>query len=67
MHKWDPGFDPVKAEMAHHFWYISSEKAKKDLGFNPIDPMQTLRDTVEWIKINKNFHQNSQKTPRAKL
>eukprot|EP01124_Arcella_intermedia_P030430 TRINITY_DN6668_c0_g1_i2.p1 TRINITY_DN6668_c0_g1~~TRINITY_DN6668_c0_g1_i2.p1 ORF type:complete len:142 (-),score=41.24 TRINITY_DN6668_c0_g1_i2:32-457(-) len=53
LRKWDPGFDPVKAEMAKHYWYISSEKAKKDLHFEPIPYIQTLKDTIAWINTNK--------------
>jgi len=66
LRQWDPGFDPVKVEMASHFWYISAEKAKKDLGFDPIDPMQTLKDTVEWIKKN-NTHELHKASLKAKL
>jgi len=51
--KWDSGFDPVRVEMASHFWFISSEKAQAELGFAPIDPTQTLVDIINWIKQNK--------------
>jgi len=64
--KWESGFDPVRAEMARHFWFISSEKAKKDLGFNPTDPIKTLQDTVEWIRRNSS-QISDHKIPRAKL
>jgi len=65
LRKWESGFDPVRAEMARHYWYISSDKAKKDLDFNPIDPIQTLKDTIDWTIQNP---QNpSPKIPAAKL
>jgi len=51
--KWNSGFDPVRLEMGYHFWYISSEKARSELGFTPVDPTQTLIDTIAWIKANK--------------
>jgi len=53
--QWNSGFDPVRIEMASHFWFISSEKAEKELGFSPTDPTKTLQDTITWIiqkKIN---------------
>lgn len=39
--------DEVSVEMAQYFWYCSSEKAERELGFSPRDPGETLRDTVE--------------------
>jgi dihydroflavonol-4-reductase len=38
--------DDVTIEMAGMFWYCDSTKARKELGFSPRDPMQTLRDTI---------------------
>jgi len=55
--QWNSGFDPVRVEMASHFWYISSEKAEKELGFSPIDPTKTLQDTITWIIQNKKLAQ----------
>jgi dihydroflavonol-4-reductase len=43
------GTPPVEAadvEMGQYFWYCSSEKAERELGFRPRDSGQTLRDTV---------------------
>lgn len=51
--KWDPGVDPVKAEMATHWWNVDASKAEQDLGFKPRDPLDTLRDTVEWLRSNQ--------------
>jgi len=62
--KWESGFDPVRAEMARHFWFISSEKAKKHLHFNPIDPIRTLKDTIDWTLQNSHSHPAK---PTAKL
>ena len=44
--------DPVSLEMARHFWYIDSSRAKNRLDWNPRDPDDTLRDTVRWIREN---------------
>jgi dihydroflavonol-4-reductase len=48
--KWDPGVDPVKAEMASHWWNVDASKAEQDLHFKPRPPLDTLRDTVEWLR-----------------
>ncbi len=42
--------DPISVEMARHYWYVDSAAARRDLGFSPRDPMETLRDTVRWIE-----------------
>ena len=44
--------DPVVVEMARHYWGLSSLYADKDLDFRPRDPMQTLADTVSWLRAN---------------
>ncbi len=38
--------DDESIRMAAHFWYCDSSKARAELGFNPRDPFETLRDTV---------------------
>lgn len=38
--------DAVSAEMGQVFWYCDSTRARKDLGFEPRDPNDTLADTV---------------------
>lgn len=43
------GAPPIAAadvEMGQYFWYCSSEKAERELGFSPRDAGDTLRDTV---------------------
>jgi dihydroflavonol-4-reductase len=42
----EPGIDRASVEMGEHYFYIDSEKAKDELGFNPRDPQETLKDTV---------------------
>lgn len=46
----EPEVDPVSVEMAQYYWYIDSSKAKHELGWSPREPMETLRDTVRWIR-----------------
>jgi nucleoside-diphosphate-sugar epimerase len=53
--KWEPGVDPVKAEMASHYWYVSSANANRDLGFKPRSPSETITDTIRWIVENRGW------------
>jgi dihydroflavonol-4-reductase len=46
---------PVEAdtvEMAEYFWYFNSLKARRELGFTPRDPGDTLNDTVQYVREN---------------
>lgn len=46
---------PVEAgaiEMAEYFWYLNSNKAKRELAFTPRDPADTLNDTVTYVREN---------------
>jgi dihydroflavonol-4-reductase len=43
----EPPVDEVSVEMAQYFWYASSTKAEKELGWSARDPGETLRDTVD--------------------
>ena len=42
--------DPVSLEMAHYFWYASSARAERDLGWTHRDPNETLADTVRDLR-----------------
>jgi nucleoside-diphosphate-sugar epimerase len=42
----EPPVDAASVEMAQYYWYCSSEKAERELGFVARDPGETLRDTV---------------------
>jgi dihydroflavonol-4-reductase len=39
--------DEISVEMAQYFWYCTSEKAERELGFVARDPGETLRDTID--------------------
>ena len=41
-----PPVDEVSVEMAQYYWYCSSSKAERELGFSARDPGETLRETV---------------------
>jgi len=46
---------PVQAdevEMAEYFWYFKHDKARRELGFTPRDPGDTLNDTVRYLREN---------------
>ncbi len=42
----EPPVDDVSVEMAHYYWYCDARKAEQELGFQPRDAGETLRDTV---------------------
>lgn len=46
----DADLDPVSAEMSAHFWYLDATKAKRELGWTPRDPMETLSETVDDLR-----------------
>lgn len=56
--------DPVSVEMAQYYWYIDSSKAERELGWTPRNPMETLRDTVRWIRKHRPEFSDDQSTDR---
>ncbi|MCP5117819.1 MAG: NAD-dependent epimerase/dehydratase family protein, partial [bacterium] len=42
--------DDVTIKMSAYFWFFDSAKAKEELGVETRDPIETLRDTVEYIR-----------------
>lgn len=42
-----PPVDEVTVELGQYFWYCTSEKAERELGWSARDPGETLRDTVD--------------------
>src|SRR5438477_12388858 len=41
-----------EVEMAENFWYFNHNKARRELGFTPRDPGDTLNDTVQYVREN---------------
>jgi dihydroflavonol-4-reductase len=46
----EPPLDRVSVEMAQVYWYCDSAKARRELGFDPRDPQETLDETVRDLK-----------------
>jgi dihydroflavonol-4-reductase len=46
----DPGIDPQSVEMGECYFYIDSSQARRELGFHPRDPQETLAATVAYLK-----------------
>jgi dihydroflavonol-4-reductase len=46
----DPPVDPQSVEMGQLYWYVSSEKAERALGWSARDPNETLADTVRDLR-----------------
>jgi dihydroflavonol-4-reductase len=46
----DLPLDPISAEMGQHFWYVDSTKARRELGWEPRDPLITLSETVDDLR-----------------
>lgn len=44
--------EPVVVEMASHYWGIRSLYAAAELAYRSRDPLETLRDTVEWLRAH---------------
>ncbi|MFN3330506.1 MAG: NAD-dependent epimerase/dehydratase family protein, partial [Pyrinomonadaceae bacterium] len=45
-------FEASEVEMGEYFWYFDSSKAKAELGFSARDPMETLQETVKFLREN---------------
>lgn len=53
LYRWrgaEPPVDRISVEMAEHFWWIDSTKARNELDFAPRDPQLTLVDTVAYLR-----------------
>ena len=53
LYRWggkEPPVDRISVEMAHHYWWIDSSKAERELGFSARDPQLTLVDTVAYLR-----------------
>jgi dihydroflavonol-4-reductase len=45
-------FEASEVEMGEYFWYFDSAKAEEELGFTTRDPMETLQDTIKYLREN---------------
>lgn len=45
-------FEASEVEMGEYFWYFDSTKAETELGFQTRDPMETLHDTIKYLREN---------------
>jgi dihydroflavonol-4-reductase len=50
--KFTPPLEADTIEMAEYFWYFNHAKARRELGFKPRDPGDTLNDTVRFVREN---------------
>ncbi|MCK6537208.1 MAG: NAD-dependent epimerase/dehydratase family protein [Polyangiaceae bacterium] len=57
----EPPVDEASIEMAQYYWYCSSEKAERELGWVARDPGETLRETV------RDLVERGVATPRCEL
>jgi dihydroflavonol-4-reductase len=53
-HQWNltSPLEATAIEMAEYFWYLNHGKARRELGFSPRDPGDTLNDTVRYVREN---------------
>ena len=42
--------DRISFEMAQLYWYCDSSLARRELGFSPRDPAETLDDTIRDVR-----------------
>ncbi len=45
-------FEASEVEMGEYFWYFDSSKAEEELNFTTRDPMETLQDTIKYLREN---------------
>lgn len=45
-------FEASEVEMGEYFWYFDSSKAQQELNFTTRDPMETLQDSVKYLREN---------------
>jgi dihydroflavonol-4-reductase len=56
MEKWahhrgrEPDLPAADVEMGEHWFFIDSSKAERLLGFSPRDPMETLAETISYVR-----------------
>ena len=56
---------PQAIEMGRHFFYIDSSRAKRELGFSPRDPQETLAATVAYLRSQMPGRLRAERRPVA--
>ena len=60
----EPELPASDVEMGEHWFFIDSSKAQRLLGFAPRDPVETLTDTVRYVR--ESFLPDGRDEPRAR-
>ncbi|MHB1844010.1 MAG: NAD-dependent epimerase/dehydratase family protein [Deltaproteobacteria bacterium] len=55
----EPPIDRPSVEMGEHFFYVDDSRARRELGFAPRDPQETLRDTVRDLEAKLRGKRNT--------
>ncbi len=45
-------FEASEVEMGEYFWYFDSSKSEEELNFTTREPMETLQDTIKYLREN---------------
>lgn len=59
----EPPVDQGTVEVGQYFWYASSTRAERELGWEPRDPGETLRDTVDDLIARKAAFPKKDRSP----
>ena len=46
----EPKLDAVSVDMAQCYWYLDASRARRELGWEPRDPQDTLFDTIQYLR-----------------
>jgi dihydroflavonol-4-reductase len=53
LHDWrktEPPISSQEVEMGECFWYLDASRARRELGFAPRDPQETIFETWRWVE-----------------
>jgi len=68
LHAWrgsEPPLAVEEVEMGEHFFWLDAAKARRELGFAPRDPLETLRETVAWLDRHVRARASGGRSPRV--
>jgi len=46
----EPKVDAASVDMAQCYWYLDASRARRELGWEPRDPQETLFDTIQYLR-----------------